>query len=67
MSGNGFDSVRPFGRYGVGVSPNIPLVLLVVVAVILLTLVTVPESRLFFSAAVMVGGALGFVLWLRHR
>jgi drug/metabolite transporter superfamily protein YnfA len=41
--------------------------LLVVAAVVILTLETIPESRFFIAAALMVGGAFGFFLWLRHR
>ena len=61
------DSVKPFGRYGVGVITEHPAGLLVVAAVILVTLETVPESRWFIAAALATGGAFGFFLWLRHR
>jgi hypothetical protein len=63
----GPDSVRPFGRYGTGVLNESPTGLLVVAAVILLTLEAIPESRWFLAAALVVGSAIGFVLWLRHR
>ncbi len=61
------DSVKPFGRYGVGAITEHPSGLLVIAAVILLTLETIPESRLFLVAALLVGCAFGFFLWLRHR
>jgi hypothetical protein len=61
------DSVKPFGRYGVGVITENPAGLLVVAAVILLTLVTIPGARWFLAAALIAGTSFGFVLWLRHR
>jgi hypothetical protein len=61
------DSVKPFGRYGVGVITEHPAGLLVISAVVLLTLETIPESRWFLAAALIVGGAFGFFLWLQHR
>jgi hypothetical protein len=41
--------------------------LLVVAAVLLLTLESIPESRWFVAAALVVGGTFGYFLWLRHR
>ncbi|MGB9242652.1 MAG: hypothetical protein WCC03_04810 [Candidatus Acidiferrales bacterium] len=67
MTEKDIDSVKPFGRYGVGVITEHPAGLLVIAAVIFLTLETIPESRLFLVAALLVGCAFGFFLWLRHR
>ena len=39
------DSVKPFGRYGVGVITEHPAGLLVIAAVILLTVETIPGAR----------------------
>lgn len=59
--------VQPFGRFGVGLLTEHPVGLLVVVAVIVLTLETLPPARLFFIASLALGGIIGFFLWLRHR
>jgi hypothetical protein len=67
MAGISFDSVKPFGRYGVGVITEHPAGLLVVAAVILLTLETIPGASWFLAATLVAGASFGFVLWLRHR
>ena len=61
------DSVKPFGRYGVGVMTEHPAGLLVIAAVIFLTLETIPGARWFLAVTLFVGTSFGFVLWLRHR
>ena len=61
------DSAKPFGRYGVGVMTEHPAGLLVVAAVILLTLETIPGARWFLAATLIAGACFGFVLWLRQR
>jgi hypothetical protein len=61
------DSEKLFGRYGVGTITGHPAGLLVVAAVLLLTLESIPESRWFVAAALVVGGTFGYFLWLRHR
>jgi hypothetical protein len=61
------DSVKPFGRYGVGVITEHPVGLLVIAAVILLTIETIPGARWFLAATLVAGTSFGFVLWLRHR
>ena len=61
------DSLKPFGRYGVGLITEHPAGLLVVAAVILLTLETIPGASWFVAATLGAGTSFGFVLWLRHR
>ncbi len=67
MTEKDIDSVKPFGRYGVGAITEHPAGLLVIAAVILLTLETIPEARWFLTATLVAGASFGFVLWLRHR
>jgi hypothetical protein len=61
------DSVKPFGRYGVGVITEHPAGLLVIAAVIFLTVETIPGALWFISATLVAGASFGFVLWLQHR
>ena len=61
------DPVKPFGRYGVGVITEHPAGLLVIGAVILLTVETIPGALWFLTAALIAGTSFGFVLWLQHR
>lgn len=61
------DSVKPFGRHGVGVITEHPAGLLVIAAVILLTVETIPGSLWFLAATLIAGASFGFVLWLQHR
>ena len=61
------DSEKPFGRFGVGTITGHPVGLLVVAAVILLSIVALPEARLFLVASLPIGGIFGLFLWLRHR
>ena len=60
------DSVKPFGRYGVGVITEHPAGLMVIAAVILLTVETIPGALWFISATLIAGASLGFVLWLQR-
>jgi hypothetical protein len=61
------DSVKPFGRYGVGLITEHPAGLLVIVAVILLTVETIPGALWFLAGTLIAGASFGFVLWIRHR
>lgn len=61
------DSLKPFGCYGVGVITEHPTGLLLVAAVILLTLDTIPGASWFLAATLIAGASCGFALWLRHR
>jgi hypothetical protein len=61
------DSVRPLRRYGVGVITEHPAGLLVIAAVIILTVETIPGALWFLAATLIAGASFGFVLWLRHR
>ena len=61
------NSVKPFGHYGVGVITEHPAGLLVIAAVILLTVETIPGSLWFLAATLIAGASFGFVLWLQHR
>jgi hypothetical protein len=40
---------------------------LVVLAIMVMVLVGIPESRPFLAAALLLGGILGYILWRRHR
>jgi hypothetical protein len=61
------DEVRPFGRFGVGSPTGHPAGLLVIGGVIFMCWEAIPASRYFIGASLVVGGAFGFFLWLRHR
>jgi hypothetical protein len=61
------NSVRPYGRYGVGTFTAHPAGLLVVIAVIAIAVMKLPPARLFFLCVAPVGGIIGFILWLRNR
>ena len=61
------DSVRPLGRCGVGVITEHPARLLVIAAVIILTVETIPGALWFLAATLIAGASFGFVLWLQHR
>ena len=58
--------VRPYGPSGVLITEH-AVGLLVVVAVLGVVLAGLPETRLFFSAVLLVGMLFGLVLRLRHR
>ena len=59
--------VVPFGRYGAGLLTAHPGGLVVVFGLFAIGLGAIPEARWFFAGALVLGGACGFVLWLRHR
>ena len=61
------NSLRPYGRYGVGTFTAHPVGLLVVIAVIAIAVMKLPPARAFFICVLPVGGIIGFFLWLRHR
>ena len=67
MAGTAFDSVKPFGRYGVGEITEHPAGLLVIAAVLFLTLETIPGAAWFMAATLVAGASFGLVLWLRHQ
>lgn len=58
--------VQPFGRGGVGILTGHPVGLLVVLAVTLLTMDYIPAVGWFFVCSLILGGLIGFALWLRH-
>lgn len=59
--------VKPFGSGGVGLLTGHPVGLVVVAGVVLLVMEQLPEARLFFGGSLLLGLAIGLVLWLRHR
>jgi hypothetical protein len=59
--------VQPYARGGVGILTGHPVGLVVIAGVILLTMEHVPAARWFFGGSLVVGGAIGFALWLHHR
>jgi len=59
--------VVPQGHRGAGQWTGHPAGLVVVIAVMLMVLVGIPEARPFFVAALLLGAALGCILWLRHK
>jgi hypothetical protein len=61
------NSVRPYGRHGVGTFTGHPVGLVVVIGVIIMAMMKLPPARLFFAAAILVGGVFGLFLWLRSR
>ena len=61
------NSVRPGGRFGVGTITGHPIGILVAAGAVFIVVTGVPEARLFFLGAAVLGGICGLVLWLRHR
>jgi hypothetical protein len=59
--------VRPFGAAGVGLLTGHPVGLVVVAGVIVMVMAQLPEARWFFGGSLVLGAAIGLVLWLRHR
>jgi hypothetical protein len=57
----------PFGPYGAGQWTAHPIGLVIVLGLLLMGLLGMPEYRLFFVGSLVLGGLLGFSLWLRHR
>ncbi len=62
-----YPHVVPFGPVGGGQWTGHLIGLFIAVGFILMALVGVPESRLFFAVSLSLGTVLGFVLWLWHR
>lgn len=57
----------PFGPYGAGQWTAHPIGLVIVLGLLLMGLLGLPEYRLFFVGSLVLGGLLGFSLWLRHQ
>ena len=57
----------PFGPKGAGQWTGHPVGLIIAIGFILMALVGVPESRVFFAASLLLGAVLGCALWLWHR
>ena len=60
-------TVQPHGASGVGILTAHPVGLVISVGIILMVLISVPESRWFFVGSVVLGALFGFFLWLLHR
>ena len=58
--------VRPYGHYGTGIISG-AAGFLVVLAVLIVALGRLPILLVVFVPAVLLGGVLGLILWLRHR
>jgi hypothetical protein len=61
------NEVLPYGHNGVGLFTGHPIGLVIVLGLLLMGLLGLPEYRLFFAGSLILGGLLGFFLWLRHR
>jgi hypothetical protein len=59
--------VVPFGRYGGGEWTGHPIGLVIVLGLLFMGLVGIPQFRLFFVAALLLGSLSGLLLWLYHR
>jgi hypothetical protein len=59
--------VVPFGRYGGGEWTGHPIGLVIVLGFFLMGLVGIPQFRLFFVGALVLGSLFGLLLWLHHR
>ena len=61
------NEVLPYGRYGGGLLTGHPIGFVIVLGLLLMGMLGLPEYRLFFAGSLVLGGLLGFSLWLRHR
>jgi hypothetical protein len=61
------NEVVPFGRYGGGLLTGHPIGLAIVVGTLVMGIVGMPEARWFFGGSLVLGSAVGFLLWLHHR
>ncbi len=59
--------VIPYGMKGGGVITAHPAGMIVVAAVLIIFLVSVPATRWFVTAALATGALVGLILWLRRR
>lgn len=59
--------VRPLGSAGVGLLTGHPVGLVVVAGVILMVTEQLPVARWFFGGSLLLGVAIGVLLWLDHR
>ena len=59
--------VVPFGHGGAGQYTSHPVGLFVALAILTLALIALPEARWFLAGALVFGGLLGLILYLRHR
>jgi hypothetical protein len=59
--------VVPFGRYGGGEWTGHPIGLVIVLGFLFMGLVGIPQFRLFFVGALVLGSLCGLLLWLYHR
>ena len=57
----------PFGPYGVGQWTGHPIGLVIVLGLLLMGLIGLPQFRVFFAGALLLGGVFGLLLWLHHR
>jgi hypothetical protein len=56
--------IVPFGRFGAGEWTGHPIGLVVVLGLLFLEVIAIPW---FFATQVVLGGLVGFFLWLHHR
>ena len=61
------NEVLPYGRYGGGLFTGHPIGLVIVIGLLFMGLVGIPEARWFLGGSLVLGGVVGFLLWLRHR
>jgi hypothetical protein len=59
--------VIPNGRLGGGLWTGHPIGLVVVAGLLVIGLVGIPVARLFFGAAVIFGGLVGYIFWRRQQ
>ena len=59
--------IVPFGLFGGGLWTGHPIGLFIVIGMLVMAWMGIPAWRWFFGATLVVGSAVAYSLWRRHR